>query len=72
MKSLIITGILVSILVTPGLIFTVEAHPHATSELMESHSHEIGDEKFQEGFILHDFEHVIVATWDWLNRVLFG
>ena len=72
MNSLIIVGIIASILVTPGMIFTAEAHPHATPELMESHSHEMADENFQEEFILHNFEHVIVATWDWLNRILFG
>ncbi|MFQ5476455.1 MAG: hypothetical protein ACE5DT_05430 [Nitrosopumilus sp.] len=72
MKSLIIFGILMSIVLIPGIISTVEAHPHATIDLMESHSHDIGDENFQEEFILHDFEHVIISAFDWFNRILFG
>ena len=71
MNYLIITGILISILLIPGIFSIVEAHPHATIDLMESHSHDFDDENYQEGFIIHDFEHVIIATFDWLNRILF-
>jgi hypothetical protein len=72
MKSLIIFGIIISIATILGVIPIADAHPHATIDLMESHSHDSGDEKFQEEFILHDFEHVIISTFDWFNRILFG
>jgi len=49
-----------------------EAHPHATVDLMESHSHDVNDENFQKEFILHDFEHVITSVFDWFNKILFG
>ena len=41
-------------------------------DLMESHSHDVNDEKFQEEFTLHEFEHVIISTFDWFKSVLFG
>lgn len=72
MKEWIIFGILVSIALIPWITSPAEAHPHATIDLMESHSHESGDENFQEKFILHDFEHVIISIFDWLDRTLFG
>ena len=71
MKSLIIFGIIMSIAIILGVIPIAEAHPHATIDLMESHSHDRGAENFQE-FILHDFEHVIISAFDWFNRILFG
>ncbi|MCG8325964.1 MAG: hypothetical protein MI673_10645 [Thiotrichales bacterium] len=71
MKTLFVAFLLL-VIVGVGFISTVEAHPHATLELMESHSHSPDSEKFQEEFILHDFEHVIIATWEWFNRILFG
>ena len=72
MKSLVILGILISIVLIPSIASTAEAHPHATIELMESHSHDIDDEDFQKEFILHDFEHVIISIFDWFDRILFG
>jgi hypothetical protein len=71
MKSLIILGILMSIVFISGVVPIAEAHPHATIDLMESHSHDVNDENFQEEFILHDFEHVIISIFDWFNRILF-
>ena len=59
-------------IVSIGFVSIVDAHPHATHELMESHSHDPDSENFQEEFILHDFEHVIIEAWDWLHRILFG
>ena len=72
MKSLVILGILMSIVLIPSIVSTVDAHPHATIELMESHSHDVNAENFQEEFILHDFEHVIISIFDWFDRILFG
>lgn len=61
-----------SIVFISGVISTAEAHPHAKINLMESHSHDVNDEKFQEEFTLHEFEHVIISTFDWFKSVLFG
>ena len=55
-----------------GTISMVDAHPHATMDLMESHSHDIHDENFQENFILHTFEDVILSTIDFIKNFLFG
>jgi hypothetical protein len=72
MKLLIIFGILLLMVFTFSITPFAEAHPHATIELMESHSHNSNDDNFQEEFILHDFEHVIILAFDWFNRILFG
>jgi len=50
----------------------VEAHPHATIDLMESHSHDVLDDNFQEDFIVHSFEHVLISTYDFIISILFG
>ena len=44
-----------TVVIVLGTISVAEAHPHATIELMEFHSHDPNDENFQEEFILHDF-----------------
>jgi len=72
MKSLVILGILTLIVSISGAIPTVEAHPHATIDLMESHSHDVHDDDFQEDFIVHSFEQVIISTYDFIIRILFG
>jgi len=61
-----------SIVFISGIVTIAEDHPHATIDLMESYSHNIGDENYQEEFILHDFEHVIITVFDWFDRILFG
>ena len=53
-----------------GLISTAEAHPHATIDLMESHSHDMHDKKFQDDFLLHTFEDVAFHVVDFFNRFL--
>ncbi len=55
-----------------GMVSTVDAHPHATIDLMESHSHDIGDEGFQENFLVHTFENVIFSVVDFFNNILFS
>ena len=72
MKSLIILGILISIVFISGVVSIAEAHPHANIDLMESHSHNIHDNNFQENFIVHSFEHVIISTFEFINNILFG
>ena len=72
MKSLDILGILTLIVSIFGVIPMVEAHPHATIDLMESHSHDVLDDNFQEDFIVHSFEHVLISTYDFIISILFG
>jgi len=49
-----------------------DAHPHATIDLMESHSHDINDDNYQEEFIFHDFEHVVISTLEWFKSIFLG
>ena len=72
MKSLAIFGILIAVVIVLGTISMAEAHPHATEELMESHSHDLQDENFQDNFILHTFEDVIFSTFNFIKNILFG
>lgn len=70
MKSLVIFGILISFVLCLGSFTMAEAHPHATIDLMESHSHDPDDEIFQESFILHSFEDVIFSTFSFFEDFL--
>jgi len=72
MKSLDMLGILTLNVSIFGVIPMVEAHPHATIDLMESHSHDVLDDNFQEDFIVHSFEHVLISTYDFIISILFG
>ena len=72
MKFLAMLGILTLIVSIFGVIPMVEAHPHATIDLMASHSHDVLDDNFQEDFILHSFEHVLISTYDFIVSILFG
>ncbi len=72
MKTLVIFGILMAFVIVLGSISMAAAHPHATIDLMESHSHDVHDENFQENFILHTFQDVIVSVFDFIKSILFG
>ena len=72
MKKLIIFGFLLSMLFIISTVSIAEAHPHATIDLMGSHSHDPHDDNFQEDFILHTFEDVILSTIDFIKDILFG
>ena len=72
MKSFVIFGILMAFVIVLGSISMAEAHPHATIDLMESHSHDVHDENFQENFILHTFQDVIISIFDFIKNILFG
>ena len=72
MKSLVIFGVLITVVFALGAVSLVEAHPHTTIDLTESHSHDPNDKNFQEEFILHDFEHVIFSMFDFIKNFLFG
>ena len=71
MKYFTVFGILIVFVFAMGMISTVDAHPHATIDLMGSHSHDIGDEGFQENFLVHTFENVIFSIVDFFNNALF-
>lgn len=71
MKSFVLCGILMVFIFVLGAISLAEAHPHATIDLMESHSHDPNDENFEEEFILHDFEHVIMSAFNLIKNFLF-
>jgi len=72
MKSFAILVILVAIVIALGTISIAEAHPHATIDLMESHSHDVHDANFQENFILHTFQDVIFSAFNFIKNILFG
>ena len=72
MKYLAIFGILMAFVIVLGSISMAEAHPHATIDLMESHSHDPHDENFQENFILHTFQDVIISVFNFIKNILFG
>ncbi len=72
MKYLVMFGILMAAVLVLGTISMAEAHPHATIDLMESHSHDPHDENFEENFILHTFEDVIFSVFNFIKNILFG
>ncbi len=72
MKTFVIFGILMAFVIVLSTISVAEAHPHATIDLMESHSHDVHDENFQDNFILHTFEDVIVSVFDFFKNILFS
>ena len=72
MKYLAMFGILMAAVLVLGTISMAEAHPHATIDLMESHSHDVTDENFQEDFIVHAFEEVIFSVFNFIKNILFG
>ena len=72
MKYFIFFGILIAFIFVIGMASTADAHPHATIDLMESHSHDMYDEVFQENFIVHTFEEVIFSVFNFINEALFN
>lgn len=70
MKYLIIFGIAL-ILLIPGVVSTVDAHPHATIELTDSHSHILADEKFHDNFWIHTFDQVVFSISDFFDNLFF-
>ena len=69
MMRSIISGILIVFVFAIGIVSPADAHPHATIELMESHSHDEKDANFQEEFVLHNFEHVIISIFDFFTGI---
>lgn len=69
MKHFIIFGFLFLFVFILGLIVPVEAHPHSTIDLMESHSHDGNSENFQEHFLIHTFEQVMFSIVDFVKGI---
>ena len=53
------------------MISTTDAHHHATIDLMESYSHDMYDEVFQEKNMVYTFKDVIFSGFDFFNNTLF-
>ena len=68
-KQFIIFGFLFLFVFVLGIIPPIDAHPHSTIDLMESHSHDASNEKFQEHFLIHTFEQVIFSLVDFVNGI---
>ena len=57
LKNLILFAILTIGVFSLGFTSIAEAHPHATVDLMNTHSHDI---YASEDFVIHTFEHVVL------------
>lgn len=70
MKHFIIFGIMIVFVFVIGITSTADAHPHATVDLMESHSHDMHNENFQENFLVHTFEDVVFHVVEFFSHFL--
>ncbi len=70
MRKFTIGSIIVGIFAA-GFTSSADAHPHATIDLMETHSHTPHDANFQVDFIMHTFEQVIISL-ELIKNLLFG
>ncbi len=70
MNNFPLFGILIVFIFISGIVSAADAHPHATIDLMESHSHNLHDEGFEENFIVHTFEKVIFSMFDFISTHL--
>lgn len=70
MKSFRIFGFLIVFVFVIGIVSIAEAHPHATPELMDSHSHVFADEKFHDNFLIHTFDQVLFSITDFFTSLL--
>jgi len=67
MKYPAIFVILFTVVFVLSTLSVAEAHPHATIDLLGSHSHDIHDSNFQEDFVVHKFNEVIFSVFDWIK-----
>ena len=68
LKNLILIAILTIGIFSLGFTSFAEAHPHATFDLMNMHSHELYN---AEDFLIHTFEHVILVVEQIQNIIFF-
>jgi len=69
MKVILFLGFLTIMISVLGIPLNAEAHPHATFTLMDSHSHQLHDEKYQGHFIIHTFEEVVFEITSFLDSL---
>ena len=67
LKNLILFAILTIGIFSLGFTSLAEAHPHATIDLMDTHSHDLYT---TENFLIHTFEHVILFV-EQIHNIIF-
>ena len=68
LKNLVLFVILTVGIFSLGFTSIAEAHPHATIDLMDTHSHDLYT---TEDFIIHTFEHVVLFV-EQIQNIIFG
>ena len=68
MKNLVLVAILTVGIFSLGFTSIAEAHPHATIDLMDTHSHDLYT---SEDFVIHTFEHVVLFVGQ-IHNIIFG
>ena len=68
MKNLVLIAILAVGIFSLGFTSVVEAHPHTTIDLMNTHSHDL---YASEDFVVHTFEHVVLFV-EQIQSLIFG
>ena len=72
MNHLTVFGFFIVLVFVIGIVSTAYAHPHSTTELMESHSHVLADKKFHDNFLIHTFDQVILSFADFVTGIFFS
>jgi hypothetical protein len=67
-KNLVLFVILTVGIFSLGFTSIAEAHPHATIDLMDTHSHDLYT---TEDFVIHTFEHVVLFV-EQIRNIIFG
>jgi hypothetical protein len=68
LKTLILFAILAIGVFSLGFASVAEAHPHATVDLMDMHSHDLHSD---EDFVVHAFEQVVLFVGQ-IQSLIFG
>ena len=68
LKNLVLFVILTVGIFSLGFTSIAEAHPHATIDLMDTHSHDLYT---TEDFVIHTFEHVVLFV-EQIQNIIFG
>jgi hypothetical protein len=68
LKNLVLVAILTVGIFSLGFTSIAEAHPHATMDLMYTHSHVLYT---SEDFVIHTFEHVVLFV-EQIQNIIFG
>ena len=68
MKHSLFFGLLIIGVFSIGFASFADAHPHATIDLMETHSHDLYT---SEDFMLHTYEYVVLFVQQ-IQSIIFG